>query len=102
MHTWLASYRERVIDPVARATEANDETRATLMMIMESPGAGYRSTAQLEAVREYVRIARKPFDLRRNKVPNIHNRQVRDDARRAGNSSGGAIMRIALRTGCFD
>lgn len=74
MHQWLASYRETVIDPVARATEANDETRATLMMIMESPGAGYRSTAQLEAVREYVRVARKPFALRRNKVPNIHDR----------------------------
>ena len=72
MHAWLASYRKTAIDPAAKSNEANDEIKTTQMAVLESPGAGFRSTAQMMAVREYVLAAEKVFALRRDKIKNVH------------------------------
>lgn len=72
MHAWLAKYRTTVIDPAARSEEMIESNNTTLMAILESPGAEFRSTAQMKAVREFVTVARKAFDLRRHKVANVH------------------------------
>jgi len=69
---WLASYRATVLDPNARAVEANDEIRTAQMAIMETPGAAFRSTAQMTAVGEYLEVMRKVYDLRIDKEPNVH------------------------------
>ena len=69
---WLASYRETVLDPNARAEEANDEIKTAQLAIMETPTAAFRSTAQMTAVREYLEVMRKVFDLRIDKEPNVH------------------------------
>jgi hypothetical protein len=69
---WLASYRATVLDPNARAEEANDEIKSAQMAIMETPTAAYRSTAQMTAVREYLEMMRKVCDLRIAKEPNVH------------------------------
>jgi hypothetical protein len=74
MRNWLTTYRETVIDPVAKSTEANDEIKATQMVILESPGVGFRSTAQMMAVRDYINVLRKAYELPRSKVANVINR----------------------------
>ena len=71
MVAWLASYRETALDPVARATEANDEIKTTQMVILDSPGAGFRSTAQMTAAREYISAVQKAYDLRRPKLKRV-------------------------------
>jgi hypothetical protein len=70
--TWLASYRATVLDPNARAEEANDEIKTAQLAIMETPAAAFRSTAQMTAVREYLEVMRKVYDLRIDKEPNVH------------------------------
>ena len=70
--SWLASYRATVLDPNAKAEEANDEIKTAQMAIMETPTAAFRSTAQLTAVREYLEVMRKVYDLRLDKEPNVH------------------------------
>jgi len=69
---WLASYRATVLDPNARAEEANDEIKTAQFAIMETPGAAFRSTAQMTAVREYLEVMRKVLDLRLDKEPYVH------------------------------
>jgi hypothetical protein len=69
---WLASYRATVLDPNARAEEANDEIKAAQMAIMETPTAAYRSTAQMKAVREYLEVMQKVYGLRIAKEPTVH------------------------------
>jgi hypothetical protein len=69
---WLASYRATVLDPNVRAEEANDEIKTAQMAIMETPSAAFRSTAQLKAVREYLEMMGKVYDLRLNKEPNVY------------------------------
>jgi hypothetical protein len=69
---WLASYRSTVLDPNARAEEANDEIKSAQMAIMETPTAAYRSTAQLKAVREYLEVMGKVYELRIAREPNEH------------------------------
>jgi hypothetical protein len=69
---WLASYRATVLDPNARAEEANDEIKTAQMAIMETPSAAFRSTAQLKAVREYLEVMGKVYGLRIDKEPNVH------------------------------
>jgi hypothetical protein len=71
---WLATYRETVIDPVAKSSEMNDEIKALQMVILESPGAGFRSTAPMTAVRDYINVLRKAYELPRHKVANVANR----------------------------
>jgi hypothetical protein len=68
---WLASYRATVLAPNAKAIEANDEIKATQMAIMETPTAAYRSTAQMTAVREYLEVMRKVYELRVDKEENV-------------------------------
>jgi hypothetical protein len=68
MHKWLASYRETVLDPIAKSTEANDGIKAMQMAVLESPGVAYRSTAQMKAAREFLLVAEKAFALRRDKL----------------------------------
>jgi hypothetical protein len=70
--TWLASYRATVLDPNARAEEANDELKTAQMALMETPSAAFRSTAQLKAVREYLEVMGKVYDLRIDKEPYVH------------------------------
>jgi hypothetical protein len=69
---WLASYRATVLDPNASAEEANDEIKTAQMAIMETPTAAYRSTAQMTAVREYLKVMQKVYDLRIAKEPTVH------------------------------
>jgi hypothetical protein len=69
---WLASYRATVLDPNARAEEANDEIKTAQFAIMETPSAAFRSTAQLKAVREYLEVMGKVYDLRIDKEPYVH------------------------------
>ena len=69
---WLASYRATVLDPNAKAEEANDEIKTTQLAIMETPTAAYRSTAQMTAVITYLEAMRKVYDLRIDKEPNVH------------------------------
>jgi hypothetical protein len=69
---WLASYRTTVLDPKARAEEANDELKTMQFAIMETPGAAYRSTAQMTAVLEYLEVMRKVLELRIDKEANLH------------------------------
>jgi hypothetical protein len=69
---WLASYRETVLVPNAKAVEANDEIKAAQMAIMETPTAAYRSTAQMTAVSEYLEVMRKVYELRIGKEENVH------------------------------
>lgn len=74
MHKWLASYRETVLDPVAKSTEANDDIKAMQMAVLDSPGAGFRSTAQMTAVREFLLLAEKAYALRRVKTKDSNGR----------------------------
>ena len=69
---WLASYRATVIDPKAKREEEIEEVQAMQLAIMETPAAAFRSTAQFTAVREYLEMMRKAYDLRIHKEPNVH------------------------------
>jgi hypothetical protein len=64
LRRWLASYRSTVIDPMATTQEEIDGNIELQMAIMGTSGDGFRSTAQIEAVREYARVARILYDLR--------------------------------------
>lgn len=70
LRRWLASYRSTVIDPMAIAQEEIDGNIEVQMAIMGTSGDGFRSTAQIEAVREYARVVDKVYDLRlRRELP---------------------------------
>ena len=64
LRRWLASYRSTVIDPMAKSQEEIDGNIELQMAIMGTSGAGFRSTAQIEAVREYARVVEKLYNLR--------------------------------------
>ena len=72
VQSWLASYKKTVLDPVAAGTEALDATTAVQYAVLESPGRGYRSTAQLTAVREYLLVAQRAYGTRLHKIKNVH------------------------------
>jgi hypothetical protein len=74
IHKWLARYRETVLDPVAKSTEAHDEIGATQLAILDSPGIGFRSTAQMKAAREFLLVAEKAYALRRVKMKDSNGR----------------------------
>jgi hypothetical protein len=65
--TWLASYKENVAKNMISAGEANDSAIVTQLAIMDTPTAGYRSTAGLEGVRDYLGKLRDVYSLRRHK-----------------------------------
>lgn len=65
--TWLASYKENIAKNMIPAGEANDRAIVTQLSIMDTPTGGYRSTAGLEGVRDYLGKLRELYGLRRHK-----------------------------------
>lgn len=68
---WLASYRSTVIDPMAKGEEGIDALKVAQFAMMETPAGAFRSTAQIQAAREYLQEMRRVFDLRIVKEPNV-------------------------------
>jgi len=64
---WLASYKEDVVKKMIVTGEANDSAIVTQLSVMDSPTAGYRSTAGLEGVRDYLEKVKDVYSLRRRK-----------------------------------
>lgn len=64
---WLASYKEDVVKKMIVTGEANDSAIATQLAVMDSPTGGYRSTAGLEGVRDYLEKVKDVYSLRRRK-----------------------------------
>jgi len=64
---WLASYKEDVVKKMIAAGETNDSAIVTQMAIMDSPTGGYRSTAGLEGVRDYLGKVKDLYSMRRRK-----------------------------------
>jgi hypothetical protein len=62
--TWLSGYKTHVISDVIAPQETSDAAMVSQMAIMDSPTGGYRSTAKLEGVRDYLRRVRAAYDLR--------------------------------------
>jgi len=65
--TWLAGYHDNIAKNMIPAGEANDRAIVTQLAIMETPTGGYRSTAGLEGVRDYLGKVRELYSLRRHK-----------------------------------
>ena len=65
--TWLAGYKDNIAKNMIPAGESNDRAIVTQLAIMETPTAGYRSTAGLEGVRDYLGKLRELYSLRRHK-----------------------------------
>jgi hypothetical protein len=64
---WLASYKEDVVKKMIVAGESNDSAIVTQLSIMDSPTGGYRSTAGLEGVRDYLGKVKDLYSLRHRK-----------------------------------
>jgi hypothetical protein len=64
---WLASYKEEVVKKMIAAGETNDSALVSQMAIMDSPTGGYRSTAGLEGVRDYLNKVKDVYSSRRRK-----------------------------------
>jgi len=64
---WLASYKEDVVKKVIVAGESNDSATVMQLAIMDSPTGGYRSTAGLEGVRDYLGKVKELYSMRRRK-----------------------------------
>ena len=67
-NAWLENYRTDVIDKMIAVTEANDAMVVGQMAIMDTPTGGYRSTAKLEGVHNYLRQLYKVSSYRRPKA----------------------------------
>lgn len=65
--TWLASYKEDVAKKMISAGEANESAIVTQLAIMDTPTGGYRSTAGLEGVRDYLEKVKDVYSQRRHK-----------------------------------
>lgn len=64
---WLASYKADVAKNMIAAGETADSTVVAQLAIMDTPTGGYRSTAGLEGVRDYLNKLREVYNLRRHK-----------------------------------
>ena len=64
---WLASYKDSVAKKMISAGETADSTIVAQLAIMDTPTGGYRSTAGLEGVRDYLGKLREVYSLRRHK-----------------------------------
>lgn len=64
---WLASYKDSVAKNMISAGETADSTIVAQLAIMDTPTGGYRSTAGLEGVRDYLGKLREVYSLRRHK-----------------------------------
>jgi len=65
--TWLASYKENVAKNMIAAGESSDSVMMAQIAIMDTPTGGYRSTAGLEGVRDYLAKLREVYSVRRHK-----------------------------------
>src|SRR5262249_10047425 len=52
--TWLAGYKDNLVKNMIPAGEGNDRAIVAQLAIMDTPTGGYRSTAGLEGVRDYL------------------------------------------------
>lgn len=65
---WLNAYRTKVIEKVIDAGTKQDAAVALQMAIMDTPTGGYRSTATLSGVRDYLHEVIQVYTLRRHKA----------------------------------
>ena len=65
--TWLASYKQDVAKNLISAGEGNDSAIVMQLAIMDTPTGGYRSTAGLEGVRDYLGKLKDVYSLRHRK-----------------------------------
>jgi hypothetical protein len=68
--TWLAGYKDNITKNMIPAGESNDRAIVTQLAIMDTPTGGYRSTAGLEGVRDYLGKLRELYSLRHRKKGN--------------------------------
>jgi len=66
--SWMASYKTNVTNKIIAAQEANDGVIVVQMAIMDTPSGGYRSTATLEGIRNYLNEVRNVYSLRRSRA----------------------------------
>ena len=66
--TWLSAYRTKVTEKQIDAGVKQDATIANQMVIMDTPTGGYRSTAPLKGVRDYMNEVLKVYALRKHKA----------------------------------
>lgn len=64
---WLASYKEDIVKKMIVAGEANDSAIVTQLAVMDTPTSGYRSTAGLDGVRDYLEKVKQVYSLRHRK-----------------------------------
>jgi len=65
--TWLASYKDNIAKNMIPAGESNDQAIITQLSIMDTATGGYRSTAGLEGVRDYLGKLKELYSLRHHK-----------------------------------
>ncbi len=65
---WLSAYRTKVIQPRIDGGVVGDATIASQMAIMDTPTGGYRSTAPLKGVRDYMQEVIRVYALRKHKA----------------------------------
>jgi hypothetical protein len=66
--TWLNAYKTKVIEKMIDAGVKQDATIANQMVIMDTPTGGYRSTAPLKGVRDYMHEVVKVYGFRKPKA----------------------------------
>jgi hypothetical protein len=62
---WLSSYKSDVVTKLIAAEETNDNALVGQMAIMDTPAGGYRSTAALRRVSQYLDTVGAVYSLRR-------------------------------------
>jgi hypothetical protein len=65
---WLNSYRTKVIEKQIDGGVKQDATIANQMVIMDTPTGGYRSTAPLKGVRDYMHEVIQVYGFRKHKA----------------------------------
>jgi hypothetical protein len=65
---WLKNYRTKVIEPGIAAAETSEAAVVLQMKIMDTPTGGYRPTAPLEGVRDYLGKLGSVYSLRHHKA----------------------------------
>jgi hypothetical protein len=85
--TWLNAYRTKVTEKQIDAGVKQDATIANQMVIMDTPTGGYRSTAPLKGVRDYIHEVVQVYGFRneggdprfekaKSDIARIHRRRV--------------------------
>ena len=65
---WLNEYKTKVAEPMAAATDAQDNIVGQQMVIMQTPaGAGFRPLGPFMSARDYLREAEKVYSVRAGK-----------------------------------